>query len=211
MIDFYTWTTPNGRKISIALEEMEIEYRCFPINLSKKENYSKEYERINPDHSIPVIVDQESGLTLKESGAILLYLAEKTQKLIPSNLTVRWSVIQWLMWQMSGLGPSFGQMHHFVKHNPGVSSYGTERFVDASKRMYSTLDGRLSNSEYVAGDYSIADIAIWPWVARYEWHPVSLHDYPNILRWYLDIANREAVQRGYRIPDETLKIPLPNT
>ena len=209
MIDLYTWKTPNGRKVSIALEELSLDYKCHPVDLGNKENHTEEYKKINPHNTIPVIFDQETGVLIRESGAILLYLSEKTKKLLPIDIKKKWLAHQWLMWQMSGLGPSFGQMHHFVKHNPDVSSYGADRFITASKRMYNILDQRLAEAAYVAEEYSIADIAIWPWVARFEWHPISLDDYPNVKRWYLEIAKRPAVQTGYEVPDPSLKIPIP--
>ena len=206
MIDLYTWSTPNGRKISIALEELKLPYKVFPIDISNNENDSDAYSLINPHKAIPAIVDQDTGIKLSETGAILCYLADKAGQLWPQDK--RWAVLQWVMWQVSALGPYFGQMHHFVKHNPGVSDYGVERFVGLSKKVYKQLDTRLSDRAFVVDDYSIADIAIWPWVARYEWHPVSLDDYPNVKSWYLRIVQREAVQRGYKVP-KVEDVPLP--
>ena len=166
MIDFYTWKTPNGRKISIMLEEVGLEYKVRPVNINQEEQHHEEFLEICPNGKIPAIVDHENGISLFESGAILLYLADKTKKLLPPGNTY-WEVIQWLMWQMGGVGPMFGQTHHFLKYHPDVSEYASARYHKETLRLYGVLDQQLSKQTYLAGDYSIADIAVWPWVARF--------------------------------------------
>ena len=209
MIDFYTWTTPNGRKISIALEELGLPYNVIPIDIGEDEQFAPEFLKIAPNNKIPAIVDHDNGLSLMESGAILLYLAEKTGKLLPKELARRYRVIEWLMWQMGGPGPFLGQVHHFVKYNPGKAPYAEERFLKEARRLYGVLDRRLAGREFVADDYSIADIAIWPWISRFEWQTIDLNQYPNVKRWYVAIANRPAVQRGYHVPKRVNDIPMP--
>lgn len=208
MIDLYTWATPNGRKVSIALEEMKLEYRVFPIDITRGDQFSPAYTAISPNNKIPAIVDQDTGLTLMESGAILMYLAEKTGKFWPQDFETKWRVVEWLMWQMGGVGPFLGQLHHFVAFNKGKSAYAEERYLKEGKRLYSVLDARLEGRDFVAGEYSIADIAIFPWIARFPLQTIDPRDYPNVLRWYLRIAARPAVQRGYAVPLEE-KVPLP--
>jgi len=209
MIDLYSWTTPNGRKISIALEELGLEYRSFAVDIGKDEQFSPEFLNISPNNKIPAIVDHDTGLSLMESGAILIYLAEKTGKLMATSEPGRWKTIEWLMWQMGGAGPILGQVHHFVKFNPGTSPYAEERYMNEANRLYGVLNQRLDENEYIAGEYSIADIATWPWVSRYEWQTIDLDLYPNVKRWYVEIANRAAVQRGYDVPHKAQEIPLP--
>jgi GSH-dependent disulfide-bond oxidoreductase len=155
-----------------------------------------EFLAISPNNKIPAIIDADNGLRLMESGAILLYLAEKTGKLWPQDFPTKWRVVEWLMWQMGGPGPFLGQVHHFVKFNPGKSAYAEERYTKEARRLWSVLDRRLAEHEYVADDYSIADIAIWPWISRFEWQTVTFDDYPNVKRWYVAIAARPAVQRA---------------
>lgn len=208
MIDLYTWSTPNGQKVSIMLEEVGLSYRVHPIDIFGGEQFEPEFLAVSPNAKIPAIVDTENGLRLMESGAILLYLAEKTEKLWPQDFLTKWRVVEWLMWQMGGPGPFLGQVHHFVKFNPGTSTYAEERYTAEAKRLWGVLDRRLSEVEYVAGDYSIADIATWPWISRFEWQTVTFADYPNVLRWYLSIAARPAVQRGWNVP-EVRHIPMP--
>lgn len=208
MIDLYTWSTPNGQKVSIMLEEVGLSYRVHPIDIFKAEQFEPEFVAVSPNAKIPAIVDTENGLRLMESGAILLYLAEKTGKLWPQDFPTKWRVVEWLMWQMGGPGPFLGQVHHFVKFNPGTSTYAEERYTAEAKRLWGVLDRRLSEVEYVAGDYSIADIATWPWISRFEWQNVTFADYPNVLRWYLSIAARPAVRRGWNVP-EVRHIPMP--
>ena len=209
MIDFYTWTTPNGRKISIALEELGLPYNVIPIDIGEDEQFAPEFLKIAPNNKIPAIVDHDNGLSLMESGAILLYLAEKTGKLLPKELARRYRVIEWLMWQMGGPGPFLGQVHHFVKYNPGKAPYAEERFLKEARRLYGVLDRRLEGREFVADDYSIADIAIWPWISRFEWQTMNLNEFPNVKRWYVTIAKRPAVQRGYHVPKRVTEIPMP--
>ena len=209
MIDLYTWTTPNGRKISILLEELGLPYTAHPIDIGKDEQFKPDFFKISPNNRIPAIVDRDSGFALMESGAIMLYLAEKTGKLMPKELEPRYRVVEWLMWQMGGPGPMFGQVHHFVKYNPGKAHYAEERYLKEAHRLYGVLDRRLAEHEFVADAYSIADIAIWPWVSRFEWQTVDLHQYPNVLRWYRAIAARPAVQKGYHVPKKVQEIPMP--
>ena len=209
MIDLYTWGTPNGRKVSIALEELSLPYRTVPINITQDEQFSPEFLAVAPNNKIPAIVDHDTGIRLMESGAILFYLAEKTGKLMPGDGPGRYAVMEWLMWQMGGLGPMLGQVHHFVRFNPGKAPYAEERFANEARRLYRVLNDRLAEREFVAGDYSIADIAIWPWISRFEWQQIDLHAYPNVERWYLAIAERPAVQRGYDVPHHVNSIPLP--
>ncbi len=209
MIELYTWTTPNGQKVSIMLEEVGLAYRAHPINILADEQFDPAFLKIAPNNKIPAIVDTDTGLHLMESGAILMYLADKTGKLWPQDFETKWRVVEWLMWQMGGAGPFLGQVHHFVKVNPGKSAYAEERYSKAAKCFWGGFDRRLAETEYVAGDYSIADIAIWPWMARFEWQTVDFADYPNVRRWYLAIATRPAVQRGWDVLKEGRPIPMP--
>ncbi len=209
MIDLYTWGTPNGRKVSIMLEEVGLPYTVHPINITKDEQFAPEFLKISPNNKIPAIVDTENGQTLMESGAILLYLARKTGKLFPETGEAKWSAMEWLMWQMGGAGPMLGQAHHFVHFNPDVSDYARERYAKEAHRLYGVLDGRLEDHEFVADDYSIADIAIWPWISRFEWQKVDMNAFPNVKRWYVQLAQREPVQRGYNVPTSGLDIPMP--
>ncbi len=209
MIELYTWTTPNGRKVSIMLEELGIPYRVHSIDISADEQYTPEFAKISPNNKIPTIVDGDNDLSLMESGAILLYLAEKTGKLIPGDEAGRWRAIEWLMWQMGGPGPMLGQVHHFVKFNPGKSAYAERRYLEEAERLYQVLDERLAEHEYLADEYSIADIATWPWISRFEWQRIDLNEYPSVKRWYLAIAARPAVQRGFHVPKKVQEVPMP--
>jgi GST-like protein len=209
VIDLYTWTTPNGRKISIALEEMGLPYTVHAVDISKDEQFKPEFLKISPNNRIPAIVDRDNGLSLMESGAILQYLAEKSGKLMPSSGEKRWRVIEWLNWQMGGPGPMLGQVHHFVKYNPGKAPYAEERYLKEAHRLYGVLNKRLEGREYVADDYSIADIAIWPWISRYEWQTIDMKQYPNVLRWYKTIAAKPATQKGYKVPKDVGDVPIP--
>jgi GSH-dependent disulfide-bond oxidoreductase len=209
VIDLYTWNTPNGRKVSIALEEFGLPYTVFPVDIGKDEQFKPEFLKISPNNRIPAIVDHDTDMALMESGAILIYLADKTGKLMPQDVEARYRVLEWLMWQMGGPGPMFGQVHHFVKYNKGKAPYAEERYLKEAHRLYGVLDRRLAEHEYVADNYSIADIAIWPWVSRYEWQTVDLNQYPNVKRWYVAIAKRPAVQRGYHVPKKVQEIPMP--
>jgi GST-like protein len=209
VIDLYTWTTPNGRKVSILLEELGIPYTAHPVDISKDEQFRPEFLRISPNNRIPAIVDRASGFHLMESGAIMIYLAEKAGRLLPTEGERRMRVIEWLMWQMGGVGPMLGQVHHFVKYNKGKAPYAEERYLKEAQRLYGVLDRRLADREFVADTYSIADIAIWPWISRFEWQTINLADYPHVKRWYLAIAGRPAVERGYHVPKKVQDIPLP--
>lgn len=204
MIDLYTWKTPNGYKVSVALEELGLPYRLHPIDLGKDEQFAPAFLRISPNNKIPAIVDHEGpdgkSLSLFESGAILIYLAGKAGKLLPRDGAGKFEALQWLMWQMGGVGPILGQLHHFYRVAPEPVPYAIERFGQERDRLYGVLDRRLAEAEYVAREYSIADIALYPWVARYEWHRAKLDDFPNVKRWFAAIGARPAVQRGMRIP-----------
>ena len=209
MIELYTWGTPNGRKVSIMLEEVGLDYTVHPINIMKDEQFAPEFLKLSPNNRIPAVRDTETGTELMESGAILMYLANKTGKLLAPDGPDYWQAIEWLMWQMGGFGPMLGQAHHFLKFNPGISDYAEKRYGNETRRLYGVLDGHLAKQTYVARDYSIADIAIWPWASRFEWQQIDLNDYPNVKRWYTEIATRPAVQRGYKIPSDTGDIPMP--
>jgi GST-like protein len=209
MIDLYTWKTPNGRKISIALEEMGLPYRVKPINITKGEQNTDEFRLISPNSKIPTIVDGETGITLMESGAILLYLAEKSGKLMPKDRGQYWKAVQWLMWQKAGLGPMLGQLHQFVKFNPGKSPFAEERYLKEGLRLYGVLDLQLEGRQFIVDEYSIVDIAVWPWISRFEWQTIDITKFPNVCRWYEEIAARPAVQAGYDVPAFGETIPLP--
>lgn len=209
MIDLYTWTTPNGRKISIALEEFGLPYEAHAVNISEGEQHREDFVAISPNNKIPAIVDRDTGLAMMESGAILLYLAEKTGRLMPTDFTGKWEAMQWLMWQMGHLGPMLGQAHHFLRNNKGKAPYAEERYLKEAHRLYGVLDRRLEGRDYIVGDYSIVDIACWPWVSRFEWHQVDINKYPNVKRWYVAIAARPAVQKGYHVPKYVSDLPLP--
>ncbi len=212
MIDLYTWTTPNGRKVSIILEELGVDYAVHAVDISKGEQFAPEFLKIAPNNRIPAIIDQNTGIQMMESGAIMLYLAEKYGQFLPAG-DARWPAIEWLMWQMGGVGPMFGQVHHFVKYNPGKSAYSEERYSNETKRLYGVLNKRLERRDFIAGfghgEYSVADMATWPWVSRYEWQQIDLHEFPNVRDWYVRIAERPAVQRGYQIPKYVNDVPLP--
>jgi len=209
MIDLYTWATPNGRKISIALEELGLPYTVNVIDITQGHQHEPEFSLISPNRKIPVIVDHETGTGLMESGAILLYLAEKTGKLIPADKALYWETVQWIMWQMAGQGPMLGQVHHFVLFNKGKSEYAEERYLKEGMRLYGVLDQQLADRPYIIGDeYTIADIAAWPWASRFEYQTIDLNDFPNVRDWYLRIAQRPAVQKGYGIPIPEA-VPMP--
>jgi len=209
MIDLYTWITPNGRKVSIMLEEIGLPYTVHPIDITAGDQHDPEFLKISPNNRIPAVVDHDTGIAMMESGAILLYLAEKTGMLLPSDARARWKAIEWLMWQMGGVGPMLGQAHHFLRFNKGKSEYAEERYGTEAQRLYRVLDRRLGDTEYLAGDYSIADIATWPWISRFEWQDIDMHAYPNVERWYVAMAERPAVQRGYHVPKTVNDVPMP--
>jgi GST-like protein len=209
MIDLYTWSTPNGRKVSIMLEEVALPYRVHTINITKDEQFGAEFLGISPNNKIPAIVDNDSGVSLMESGAILLYLAQKSGRFMPSDGDAHWRALEWLMWQMGGAGPMLGQAHHFVHFNPDKSDYAKQRYATEATRLYGVLDRRLADNAYLAGDeYSVADIATWPWIARYEWQGVDFKAFPHALRWYREVGARPAVQRGFVVPNAA-EIPDP--
>ncbi|BAZ25685.1 glutathione S-transferase domain-containing protein [Kalymmatonema gypsitolerans NIES-4073] len=202
MISLYYWTTPNGHKITIFLEEVGLPYTIVPINIGAGDQFKPEFLKISPNNRIPAIVDHEPAgggepISVFESGAILLYLAEKTGKLIPSDLHQRVEVLQWLFWQMGGLGPMAGQNHHFSNYAPEKIEYAINRYVNETGRLYAVLDKRLSDREFVAGNYSIADIAAYPWIVPYESQSQKLEDFPNLKRWFETIKARPATIRAY--------------
>jgi GSH-dependent disulfide-bond oxidoreductase len=204
MIDFYTWTTPNGRKVSIMLEETGLPYRVHAIDISKGDQFKPEFVATNPNSKIPAIVDPDGPdgrpISIFESGAILIWLAEKTGQFLATDQRRRSEALQWLMFQMGGVGPMFGQAHHFRKFAPEPVPYAIERYTKEAQRLYGVLDRRLAEAPYLAGDYSIADMATYPWVARHEWQGVSLDEHPNVKRWFEAIGARPAVQRGMAVP-----------
>jgi GST-like protein len=205
VIELHTWGTPNGRKVSIMLEECGLAYSVHKVDISKREQFKPEFLKISPNNRIPAIVDPEGPegrpISLFESGAILIYLAEKTGKFLPKDPVRRYKTLEWLMWQMGGVGPMFGQAHHFLRAASTKIEYGIKRYVDEAKRLYGVLDRQLASNAFAAGaDYTIADIAIFPWAARHEWHTVDLADFPNVKRWYDAINDRPAVRKGMAVP-----------
>jgi GST-like protein len=204
MIDLYTWTTPNGRKVSIMLEELALPYRVHPVNIGKGEQFKADYVTINPNAKIPSIVDpggpDGKPIAMMESGAILIYLARKTGKLFPQADRAKYEVLQWLMFQMGGVGPIFGQVHHFLRAAKEQVPYAIERYTTETRRLYGVLNERLKDRDFLADGYSIADIATYPWVARYEWHKTDLNDFPHVKRWFDAISARPAVQQGMKVP-----------
>jgi len=206
VIELFTADTPNGKKISIMLEEIGYEYKLTKVDISKDEQFKPEFVKISPFSKIPVIIDHENNESIFESGAILIYLAEKSGKLYDKN--ERLKINQWLMAQMGTIGPMIGQHHQFHHYNPGKSEFGEERYFKIAKRIYQELDNRLKQSKFLAGEnYTIADIATWPWLARHEWHDIGLKNYQNLSRWYLEIADREAVIKGYDLYKIGSQIP----
>ncbi len=204
MIDLHYWTTPNGHKITMFLEESALPYRIFPVNIGKGDQFKPEFLAIAPNNRIPAIVDHEPAdggepLSVFESGAILLYLADKTGHFIPSDLRGRTQVLEWLFWQMGGLGPMAGQNHHFTQYAPEKIPYAIERYVNETNRLYGVLDKRLGDCEFIAGDYSIADMAAYPWIVPYERQGQNLDDFPNLKRWFEAVAARPATQRAYEL------------
>jgi len=206
VIELFSADTPNGKKISIMLEEIAFKYKLTKIDISNGEQFNPEFVKISPFSKIPVIIDHKNNETVFESGAILMYLGEKSGKFY--NKEDRLKINQWLMAQMGYIGPMLGQHHQFHHYNPGKSEFGEERYFKITKKIYQDLDNRLKNSKYLAGEkYSIADIATWPWMARHEWHDIGLKNYKNLSRWYLNIANREAVIKGFDHYNNGLSIP----
>ena len=204
MIELYTWGTPNGRKASIMLEEVGLPYNVHAVDIGKDEQFAPAFLKISPNNRIPAIVDPEGPdgkpISVFESGAILIYLAEKTGKLMPADPRQRVAVLEWLMFQMGGVGPMFGQANHFIKFAKEDVPYGKKRYRDEAMRLLGVMDHRLADVDYLAGDYSIADVATWPWVMRAEWYDVDWSDFPRVKRWYDAIGARPAVQRGTAVP-----------
>jgi len=208
MIELLTANTPNGKKISIMLEEIQFEYKITKIDINKDEQFSLQFKKLSPFSKIPVIIDHDNKQSLFESGAILIYLGEKSGKFYDKNQ--RTIINQWLMGQMAYVGPMLGQHHQFHHYNPGKSEFGENRYFKISERIYKELDDRLAASDYLAGkNYTIADIATFPWIARHEWHDIGLKKFKDLTRWYNEISRREAVKKGYDILDKGEKIPKP--
>jgi|TARA_B110000467_G_scaffold138439_1_gene137188 GST-like protein len=207
MIDLYSSATPNGRKITIMLEELGIKYNVIPISLDKKEQFSGQFSKISPNNKIPLIVDNENKQIIFESGAILLYLAKKFNKLIDEKNY--WDTIQWLFFQMAYVGPMLGQAHQYLFYHSGKSKFAEEKSKGYTAHIYEILNKRLSDKNYISENYSIADIAIWPWVAQYKKHQIDLKKYPNVLQWYLLISKRSAVIKGFNIVGDFYEIPIP--
>ena len=209
MIELFSADTPNGKKIGIMLEEIGFKYKVIKVDLGKGEQFEPKFRKISPFSKIPVIVDHENNReAIFESGAILIYLGERSNKFYDEDNRIK--INQWLMAQMGYVGPIIGQHHQFHHYNPGKSKFGEDRYFKITKSIYADLDERLSQSKYLAGDkYSIADIATWPWIARHEWHDIGLKNFQNLSEWYLDIAKREAVIKGYNFMQNGESIPLP--
>ena len=201
MYDIYNWPTSNGRKINIAVEELEVDYKIHPIAIGKGQQFTNEFTALNPNQKIPAVVDQDGPggkpYVLFESGAILMYMAEKHGKLIPADTSMRYEVVQWLMFQMGGFGPNLGQAHHFRRAAPEKVPYAINRFTTETRRLWGVLDDRLKDQEWIAAnEFSIADIAIFPWAMRHEWQGISLEEFPNVKRWYDKVDERPGVRRG---------------
>jgi GST-like protein len=215
MIELYYWTTPNGHKVTIFLEETATPYKIIPINIGKGEQFAPEFLKIAPNNRIPAIVDtapadKGAPVSVFETGAILQYLAEKTGKFLPADLRGRTEVMQWLFWQMAGLGPMAGQNHHFTQYAPEKIPYAIERYVNETARLYGVLNKRLADRAFVAGEYSIADMASYPWIVPYERQQQNLDDFPHLKRWFNEIAARPAVQRAYAKAEEINPNPQPH-
>lgn len=208
MINLYTWGTPNGRKISIALEEMRLAYNVHPVNIGTGEQFSPEFLAISPNNKIPAIRDGNQSIF--ESGAILIYLARKSGQFLAFEDSSKYTeTMEWLMWQMGGYGPMMGQAHHFLQFNPGVSDYAETRYHAEAQRLTSVLDKRLGVSRYLVDELSIADFAIWPWTSRFDYQGIDLNEYPNVMRWYQELASRPGFIRGYDQPESGSSIPIP--
>ncbi len=200
MIDLYTFTTPNGRKISIMLEEVGLDYSVHTVDITKGEQFTPEFVSINPNSKIPAIIDRDKDITIFESGAILIYLAQKTGKLLPTEEKARFQVLEWLMFQMASVGPMFGQYNHFNRYAPEKIPYAIERYRKETLRLYGVLDKQLSQGEYICGDYSIADIATFPWVAAYDFMGLTLDEHPHLKQWVETMRQRPAVKKGMQVP-----------
>jgi GSH-dependent disulfide-bond oxidoreductase len=214
MIDVYFWTTPNGYKVTIALEELGLPYNVIPINIGKGDQFKPEFLKISPNNKIPAIVDHEGSggkpLSLFESGAILIYLADKTGRLMPKDGQGHYSVLEWLMFQMASVGPMLGQAHHFRRYAPEQIQYAVDRYTNEARRIYNVIDKRLSAVPYLAGEYSIADIATYPWLRPHRWQGQDLEDFPHLKRWYDEIEKRPAVQKGCAVLQEQLQQRTPD-
>ncbi|WP_297367602.1 glutathione S-transferase N-terminal domain-containing protein [Acidocella sp.] len=213
MIDLYYWTTPNGHKVTIFLEEAGVPYKIVPVNISKGEQFSPEFLAISPNNRMPAIVDQAPSdggapLSIFESGAILEYLADKTGQFLPTSARPRFEVLQWLYWQMAGLGPMAGQNHHFVQYAPERIPYAMERYIKETNRLYGVLDKRLEGREFIAGGYSIADMACHPWIKLHKNQKQDLEEFPNLKRWFAQVGERPAVQRAYALADQVNTAPV---
>lgn len=210
MIDLYTWSTPNGRKVSIMLEECGLPYEVHAVDIGKDQQFAPEFLKISPNNKIPAIVDRDNGWSVFESGAILIYLAEKTGQFMPSDAKSRLPVMEWLMFQMGGVGPMLGRAHYFLKFNQGKAPFAEAWFSTEAKRLYGVMDRRLGEVLYLAGEeITIADFATWPWLSRWEWQGIELAEFANVRRWYEELAARPGVQRGYDVPKFGHTIPLP--
>jgi GSH-dependent disulfide-bond oxidoreductase len=209
MLDLYFWTTPNGYKVTIALEELGLPYNVIPINIGKGDQFKPEFLKISPNNKIPALVDPEGPggkpISLFESGAILIYLAEKTGRLMPKEVRGRYNVLEWLMFQMASVGPMLGQAHHFRRYAPEQIQYAIDRYTNEARRIYNVIDKRLAEVPYLAGDYSIADIATYPWLRPHRWQGQNLEDFPHLKRWYDEIEKRPAVQKGCAVMSEQLQ------
>ncbi len=214
MIDLYTWPTPNGFKVSIALEEMGLDYKVIPVNIGAGDQFEPDYLKLNPNNKMPTIVDPDPGdgdgpFTVFESGAILIYLAEKTGMFMPDDRRGRSEVVQWVMFQMGSIGPMLGQAHHFRQYAPEPLPYAVDRYTNEANRLYAVLEGRLDGRDFLAGDYSIADMATMPWLRRPERQGVEINDYPNVERWRQAILDRPAVERGLQVlAEQTRRGPI---
>lgn len=206
MIDLYFWATPNGYKVTFMLEEVGLDYKVIPVDITAGDQFKADFIAISPNNKIPAIVDHDgpdgAPISIFESGAIMMYLAEKTGKLLPSEPRARMEVIQWLMFQMGGVGPMLGQAHHFRKYAPEPIPYAIDRYTKEASRLYKVIDTRLANAQFLAGDYSIADIATFAWIRPYRWQGQQLEDYPNLHRWFDTIKVRPAIQRGLEVLKE---------
>jgi GST-like protein len=215
MIDLYYWTTPNGHKITIFLEESRLPYRILPVNISAGEQFRPDFLKISPNNRMPAMVDDDppgggASVSVFESGAILLYLAEKTGQFLPKELRGRFETVQWLFWQMGGLGPMAGQNHHFSQYAPEKLAYAIDRYVKETGRLYAVLDKRLADREFIAGAYSIADMASYPWIVPYERQGRKLDDFPHLKRWFEGIKSRPAVKRAYALAKDINTQPTGN-
>jgi len=211
MIDLFFWPTGNGKKISIMLEECGMEYRIIPVNIGKGDQYTPGFLKLSPNNKMPVIIDHhaEGGpLSIFESGAILIYLAEKAGRFLPTDLHARFKVLSWLFWQTSGLGPMGGQAHYFLRYAKVKNEEGMRRFRNEMTRLYKVMDTRLEKAQYLAGEYSIADIAAWPWVFRHDWQGQDLDDWPNVKRWFEEVGARPAVERGAAVGKDLVDLSV---